>query len=49
MKHKLTNAPILAYPDFYSKEPFVATTDASFEGIGYIITQIQKYIYNIMV
>lgn len=33
----LTNAPILAYPDF--KKPFVLTTDASNVAIGSVLTQ----------
>ena len=41
MKHKLTNAPILGFPDFYSGKPFIVTTDASFVGLAYIISQEQ--------
>lgn len=48
MKNKLTNAPILSYTDFYSDEKFIATTDASFEGIGYIISQIQEGIEGVI-
>ena len=41
MKAKLTQAPILAYPNFYG-DPFIVTTDASFTGISYIISQMQN-------
>ena len=41
MKRKLTNAPILGFPDFYSGKPFIVTTDASFVGLAYIISQEQ--------
>ena len=42
MKNKLTNAPILGFPDFYSGKPFIVTTDASFVGLTYIISQVQN-------
>ena len=42
MKNKLTNAPILGFPDFYSGKPFIVTTDASFVGLAYIISQVQN-------
>ena len=41
MKRKLTNAPILGFPNFYSGKPFMVTTDASFVGFAYIISQEQ--------
>ena len=41
MKAKLTQAPILAYPNLYG-DPFIVTTDASFTGISYIISQMQN-------
>ena len=40
LKHALTSAPILAFPDF--KEPFHLFTDASNEGIGATLGQIQN-------
>ena len=42
MKNKLTNAPILGFPDFYSGKPFIVTTDASFVGLAYVISQVQN-------
>ncbi|KAK3100349.1 hypothetical protein FSP39_018534 [Pinctada imbricata] len=38
LKAALTSAPILAYPDF--SRPFVLSTDASEEAIGYILGQV---------
>ena len=35
-------APILGYPDFYSRNPFIVTTYASFVGLIYIISEGQK-------
>ena len=40
LKEALTTAPILAFPDF--KEPFHLYTDASNEGIGTTLGQIQN-------
>ncbi|KAK3083081.1 hypothetical protein FSP39_013432 [Pinctada imbricata] len=37
LKFKLTNSPILAYPDF--REPFILDTDASEFGIGAVLSQ----------
>lgn len=48
LKDKLTNAPILAFPDFYSDSEFIATTDASFTGRSYIISQIQNGVERII-
>ena len=48
MKSKLTTAPILAFPDFYSEYPFIATTDASFVGISYMILQVQDGVERII-
>ena len=42
MKNKLTQAPIQGFPDFYSENPFIVTTDASFVGLSYIISQEQN-------
>ena len=41
LKTKLMEAPILTYPDFTSDALFIATTDASFTGLSYIISQVQ--------
>ena len=38
LKHLLTSAPILAYPDFSS--PFVLYTDASDVAVGAVLSQI---------
>jgi hypothetical protein len=38
LKLKLTTAPILAYPNF--KKPFIIYTDASREGLGAILSQV---------
>ena len=48
LKDKLTKAPILAFPDFYSESDFIATTDASCTGLSYIISQIQNGIERVI-
>jgi hypothetical protein len=40
LKSKLSNTPVLAFPDF--KVPFILTTDASTVGLGAILSQVQK-------
>ena len=44
MKHELTHAPILAYPDFQSSEPFILDTDWSNDpgAIGGVLSQVQR-------
>ena len=37
LKEKLTSAPILGFPDF--NQPFIVEVDASFKGLGAIISQ----------
>jgi len=39
LKEKLVSAPILGYPDF--TRPFVLETDASFQGLGAVLSQDQ--------
>ncbi|XP_040197588.1 uncharacterized protein LOC120930474 [Rana temporaria] len=39
LKHLLTEPPILAYPDY--TQPFRLYTDASFEGLGAVLSQMQ--------
>ena len=39
LKHALTSAPVLGYPDF--TQPFILETDASFQGLGAILSQKQ--------
>ena len=41
MKSKLTNATILGFLDFFSEKQFNVTTDASFVGLAYMISQEQ--------
>jgi len=38
LKHKLTHAPVLSFPDF--TRPFILDTDASNSGIGAVLSQI---------
>jgi transposase InsO family protein len=38
LKHRLTTAPVLAYPNFH--KPFTIYTDASREGLGAILSQL---------
>jgi hypothetical protein len=40
LKQRLTNVPILAYPDF--SRDFILDTDASKEAIGAVLSQIDK-------
>ena len=44
LKNALTNAPVLAYPDFASKEPFILDTDWSHQpgAIGGVLSQVQN-------
>lgn len=44
LKDALMNTPILAYPDFKSKEPFILDTDWSLENnaIGAVLSQVQQ-------
>lgn len=40
LKARLTSPPILGYPDF--KRPFIVETDASFDGLGAVLSQEQE-------
>ena len=40
LKHRLTTAPILAFPDY--NLPFILDTDASGTGIGAVLSQVQE-------
>ena len=39
-KSKLSNTPVLAFPDF--KVPFILTTDASTVGLGAVLSQVRE-------
>ena len=40
LKVKLTNAPVLAYADFF--QPFILEIDASYGGLGVVLSQEQR-------
>ena len=42
LRQALVTAPILAYPDFNSKEPFILDTDWSTTAIGAVLSQVQE-------
>ena len=42
LKERLCSAPILAFPDFYSSEPFILDTDFSGGSIGAVLSQVQE-------
>ena len=37
LKHALTTAPVLAYPDY--TQPFILKTDTSLKGLGAVLSQ----------
>ena len=42
LKNLLVSAPVLAYPQFQSKYPFILETDASKKGLGAVLAQQQE-------
>ena len=41
LKTLLVSAPVLSYPQFQSEHPFILETDASGEGLGTVLAQLQ--------
>jgi len=42
LKDLLVSVPVLAYPQFHSKHPFILETDASTKGLGVVLAQEQE-------
>ena len=42
LKQALVSAPVLAYPQFSSSNPFILETDASTKGLGAVLSQQQN-------
>lgn len=49
LKEALTSAPVLAYPKFGPECEFILKTDASYIGLGAILSQLQDDLFLLII